>query len=565
MLYELEQISYYHSLFKREKQSLKIEIKDDYNVNQYHPINLPALFDALLNYLNIHDILKFSMISKSFRLGLKNKKINIRDDYVKNAADHCCIRCVQWFYTRSHIPMLYQSCCESGNKKLYKLISNQYNFSNITDNDYIYDCVKNIIKHDAKTIKRLLKPLYHYHIKDVKTLSLIVQTKDEDYLKLLCLNSHNLSRESFLVLLPHFCCYDLAYKISDHFNMIIKEDLPYIYELLNNNYNRIVKKILLIILLKNHYPFDVLEWAHQYDYGEVWKYVFTYPINLKTVVEKGYEYNLLTHYDLDNTKEENILSIRLSSKYTIYEQRPIYTSHLTVQEIIEQLFISSKRIQVKLIEHLCQRDLHHENLVAFIEWIVNHHNSEGLALMDKINENLKIKLVPLAYYHQETITLDFLEKSKTLNLLSIAEADKYSVNNYIYVNHLNNEDLLKLLVKVQNKYIKKVLIYHLKLYNIKIEKRTIYKVGDEYYKLKINTDTIKNIEKCIHIDENTYEDILNELSIKFDYSQVYIIEWMVKHPLFKTVYPLNLLKSVACHISVVNEILTHPFFDQYRV
>ena len=572
-VFDLNQITEYHSIFKYENSNLMIKLDNmDYSsINQYSPINLPSLINALSLYINVHDLLKLLMLSKSFRLAIQQEKINFfktHQDYVKNAADHCCFQCVKYFYSIKNIQMLYLSVCQTGNKPIFELVE-PYLFYTNPNKDYIYQCVKILLKHE-KMIKKLLPPLLNYPIQDEKTIELIVSTGNETYIRRLFEKPWPLTS---LLLLPYACQYNMIYKVHTFLSTLPIKQLSYLYELMQNKYSDDIMKVLLLSLLRNNYPLDnVVYWANQYSSSEIWHLVFNYPIDNKACVAKGYEYNIKDNYDLDNTKEENKLSIQLASKYSLSSLcpcKPIYTSQLTADEILEQfLLIESTVVKYELIKHLAKKNLDNVNLIELLEWINKHEISQGLDLMPKLSDDMKLYLVPLAYKHNQTANLLFLRNSKELNLLSIQEANKHYMNNYIYVNHLTNDDLLKSLVNAENKYVKKILIYHIKVNFEHLDKRTTYKLSNEihYYKIKILTNSIKNIEQCINMDKNAYDEILYRLSTAPSIVEGYI-KWLINHELFKTITEedvLRLLKLFPSNIVIINQILSHPCFEKYK-
>ena len=89
MSFIYNQLAIYHKVFKWENKKLVLNIDNmDYSsINQYSPINIPGLINALTPYINIHDMLKLLMLCKSFRLTLKQETIIFEQgNFIENAA-----------------------------------------------------------------------------------------------------------------------------------------------------------------------------------------------------------------------------------------------------------------------------------------------------------------------------------------------------------------------------------------------------------------------------------------------------------------------------------------------
>ncbi len=593
----LQKLVIHHPIFKFKNSKLILDdIGDmDYSkVNQYEPMNLPSIMSALLSYIDLHDLLKLLMLSKTFRLTIIKEEFKINttiEKILKNAADHQCMKCVQLLYTVDHLLLMFVACCQTGNKEYYKMIQNDLyrlrsvkngplaprDFNTIT----LHECIKGLLKLDSYLKKDLFNHLLDKNINNIETLSLIIATTDEYYIKKICANITDINKEAYLILLPYLCQYNFRFTLEKNIDWVT--DLNELYELMQNRYDHEVMRSLFRKLLSENYPFeDVVYWATLYYDERILELVLTnYDCDLTPLISLAYQFDLQTYYNLDHNKEENKLSIELSSKYTLYTPRTIYTSFLTVEEMINQLLsISNKYVQYELIRHISNIVQIDDVIIPLINWIEENEVKEGLLLMDKINEKLKLKLVPLAYKHNESEQLTFLKNSKEYNLLSVQEADKHYMNNYIYVNHLNNEDLLKLLVTVQNKYIKKILIYHIKPYLIK----TIYKnetknrstyqltryndgeIVELYYQLKLDISCIEKIKQCIEMDEQIYFEIFRQLCHEEIY-RVHIIQYLIEDFKFKqtnTEDMIKLLKYYPSNISMINDLLKHPFFDAYK-
>lgn len=597
----LAQLVIHHPIFKIENSHLILDNSADMDysmVNQYEPINLPSIVSAIISYVDVHDLLKLVMLSKSFRLTIKKEEFKIQssvENILKNAADHQCLKCVKLLYTIDHVDILFLSCCQTGNPDIYNIVKLHFQIIIHYDPITLHQCIKGLLKIEPTMGKKLFKEISHISIKNIETLLLIVKTNDEYYIKKVC-QVISLTSESFKILLPYFCQYDLKYKLALNIDLINNE-LDYLYELMQNKYTDYVMVTLFNKLLLENYDFkDIVYWTNLYCNQPILELVLTNynDQDLTPLIPKAYQFDLQCYFSLDHNKAENLLSIELSSKYTLYNPRTIYTSYLSVEEMIDQLLlVSNKYVKYELITHIAKKIDQSTDIIALIDWIANNEVKEGLVLMDKISDDLKFKLVSLAYKHNQSESLTFLKNSKKYNLLSVQEADKHYTNNYIYVNRLNNEDLLKLLVKVQNKFIKKILIYHIKSYLVKTTKNhpnpTLYKLKrtndhdykeEFYYKLKINTSNLEKIQQCIEMDDQTYYEIFTEVVefigsrtectddlLFYNGNQIHIIQWLIQHPLFKQTNDsimFKILKRYPSNVSIINCLLEHPFFDTYK-
>ena len=116
------------------------------------------------------------------------------------------------------------------------------------------------MKHDQSTIKILLTPILdRFVITEYESLLLIVNTNNKEYIKKITLHPTKLSYESFKLLLPYYCEYNIS-QLLNHMNLLTQNDCNDVYELMHRIYEPKVIVILFKFLLQQQFIFKDLNY-----------------------------------------------------------------------------------------------------------------------------------------------------------------------------------------------------------------------------------------------------------------------------------------------------------------
>lgn len=586
----------------------------------YEPLNYPAIVEALTNYLHVHDLLLLSMVNNQLRTCLYNKYSAIchkpKESFIIDMINHQCIKC----YTST----IYLSSPMNKNEQVKALFSLNKNkairFINIylSKNNFkelsaetVNHCVKMVLndldfKHPI--INHFEEIIRYNKITDLnllKTLITALTKEKNNRIGFIIMNMYdNVNKEIFFILLPLYCKRDISsalkseYFTEEHISLLLDLIIKY-----DNCYS--VRNTLIDILLKVLPP-NLSELQLNTILPIINKNYSTYYheklLNTKIPFHTlSNQHKLLLHkcinstYDisfLDTTSEYNLISLELAKKGIV----SLYTSKLSPKQILKYMINNMNnnymdRIFNELLLKLTQLSDKDKKKLYKIPISTIYQSSVLHLLKLNIDEPYKIKLIEKAYDDYYSKELTFLDTTRNYNKLSLKLAAKH--DGHVYVHQLSFEDKLKYIKKYENSYyVVKILIYHLKRYDIQY-KISSYKdesilfessttndddiVTNKYYQLTEG----KSIEyyqwlyeiKMINYKQYVYysfpdiqkhhqlNDLFRVTTYKLD-----IIYTMVINDEFATLdfqLVLFLLKYYVSEEKIVRTITKHPFFDVF--
>jgi len=486
------------------------------DINRYFPIDYPALFQALLPYLGIHDLFKLRMVSKVILISIMASDATIAPwdskQFVINAMEHNCSNCVEHHVERGHKPLLPKLLL-SGLKyqrfKSLELIQELIPHMGMTGDSmweypeagctlegttdvktiFVHQCVMQSITDNDTTTKALLEYITkNFKIKHNGTLKIIcnfhTKTIMENIISKLELSPHS----SVIItcgelMLPILCEYNMVDALG-HVDMRSIDYITFIRMIRNgiDRYDPEIIRVLLInlfgIYIISRDDTDMIyEWILKVENENCIKQILlsgnlleitNIAIKIR-LIPKIYEYNLSQYaLFLDSSKELNILSINLAFQHN---EGKLFTSKLTNEEIFDFVGKTNNRALnedlILSVQFYSRQSIRDEIINPVIDWviafgdlnvIINH-----LLKINSISDSTKVKLIPKAYEHHALLYVDFLNTTKELNILSIQQAIKYPTSRF-FADKLTSSEIIKYIVRT-NGIVRKTLIGYLMLKN----------------------------------------------------------------------------------------------------
>lgn len=436
-----------------------------------------GLFEAIIPYLSVHDILVLFMTSKYLRVLLCNRVLIKNtfdlDTILIDMVDHKCTRC------RASDFGIFGSDGLELNSHLFMVVCKKmdiikmdthYNFRNICmDHDkmenYIHECVLYATVRDY--IDRINLFTYiskTFTINNIETIKIICENIPQigadsciiiDYItkRIRCP-----SNEMIKLLLPYLCIHHLiGYFIWISCNFENSTDnYEYLLNLISDNqhiYSREVISMLLEILIEeqNINSSDVLHL-------------------IKLTCKYGNEILVL--------KFSNLLAYHFDKNYSEKD---------FLQTIINTIDTLVKSNLILFINNNCRLNNFTQEMSEIINWVI-HYDKYNEKIVTKLislkylDTDLKLLLLSIAYEYCNNDMLEFLNENAKLNEISITMAINSDSDKSIYCSHLNNNQLFNYIVIAtsHNKYdIRKKLILSIETCDLNLF--SIFKNADSVF------------------------------------------------------------------------------------
>lgn len=552
----------------------------------YQPLNHYALIEVLSPYIYQHDMMILASLSNKIRKCIHlfwNKILHnvTNQEYIIDVVNHQCYHCFKrnYIYNNEILLTIYKN----GSKKILKI----YKFKNKSiDVKILHDCVDMATRHDYYFLEKITK--YNIII-NPNTLSLICGHCNEKIInQILNFYMYNMPTLAlFKILLPQLCLYSKRHIIFKWIDLLTFKECDLLYTLFKQSTDIDIQNLLLLHYIKlSSVNNECIEWFSRHGNLSAIKYLKECKLFVDQnllLTEKYYEHYLhanLTY--LNDTLEYNILSVKLADKY---HRTTVYIDKLDNESIFNLLSVNNNYIVNELMNKIQDLPLTLNQMDILYEKM-NGIMSKTLVLklfrLTHLSIDIKIKMLPFLYKHNGGIYATFLGANREYNLLSLSMVD-INPEAYIYVNHLNLTDKLSLINKYQHHYsIVRVLIHHIKIYEIKIIQKTNYRIYKvikdnqiEYYRISptFNVNHCKwllkhdllNYKELVHY---VYKDVKKCFDVvKNDMNKNYLfslMDFIVTHDEFKNIDSytlLMLLKFYSNNKNVVMEMIKHPFFN----
>ncbi len=568
------------------------------NIDNHYPINYPAILEALLPFLELHDILKLLMVSKCIQLTFLNNFKDtgiISENTIVNAMEHNCSRCVERMTNNAdEIDLnVFMVGCKHNSLEGIEMLSNlyatrflggpiTYNIQNSNTcfayytyfmdpdhntefNNFVHNCVVLSFNHTpVKTIKLLEHITKYFKITNLKTLTMICELQNKNIITNIVkhIEYYDVDINIVKFLLPYLCEYDIndgaEYCISI---LHCDDDYDYVMDLIKNNVNTYKSEIMLLLLKKIIYDCEdfgddnefIIKSVNQYSDKQLLKETLKNTIiddNLKmTLVTKAYELNLSEYLPfLKDTKELNIMSI---NEITKNETNVAYTNQFSSEELLN-LIVNTNNIKIKTQLILSINDTydilkHDDSMKIIIDFVINNYNDillKHVANLINIDIKFKIMLVPLVYKNATNVSTIFLDDTEELNMLSLNEAIKYN-DQRVYASKLSFDTILKFIVNTSSN-VRESLLAQLNINTDELK--------------KYDTNIIINISNFCTITKNILPKHYKYLDDVYNYedNEVY---YNCKFKMSKKVVNLNYTKLLL----EMDESCYHEIFDMMMI
>jgi hypothetical protein len=487
------------------------------NVNIYDPINYPALFDSLLPYLEIHDLLKLINVSKRMQLTISKlyKECNIKNSLI-DAIKYDCVKCTEdmfyYFPCNNMSPQTYLTAIKYKSLKCLHIMKhglwsiNRYlgkyipptEILDTLENANIEDCfIHEIIieasKHDNDTRTILFEYITkHINIGHLKSISIICQNPSQkmfkNMIKYIDYDNYMFSSEYMVLMLHRMCLFNMVDDVIHNIKSLTQNNYPFLIDLLKKNYKNydyrivdiFIQYLIFLSIAKDDIPF-IIDLVDYVDSEHMTLEILTSNVDdaiKMSCVRSAYKFNLSEYVArINETRELDILSIQQATNYGDGE---VYINKLSTGEHL-QFIIDAENLNVK--ERLIYKisDNHKiscwdmEKMKTIIKWVITNDNKiamEHFINLKSLDDTLKCMLVPKVYEYDIYADLTFLSKTEEFNILSIKQAIKYN-RTYFYGNMLSIQRLLKLVEDTSNTEFKELLLSEINMKQKTIEKNKI--------------------------------------------------------------------------------------------
>ncbi len=540
------------------------------DINIYYPINYPAIIDALLPFLELHDILKLLMLSKCIQFAILNiYKDNgfVIKNTIVNAMKHNCSNCVENMAKYGDVINLeaFMVGCEYNSLKSMEKLNDSYTFqfleNEITYNipgsntfitywEYIMDdenvigfnnfarkCVELSFNHTPdETIKLLEYITKYFRINNIETLILICKLQNEKIIENIVkhIDVFNVDISIVKFILPYLCEYNICDSVEYCISILNSDDnYEYLGEIIKNNVDNYKPEIILLLLKGIINGCDdfgednvfIIKLVNQFADKQLLKQTLKDTIiddNLKmSLVSKAYEFNLSKYLPfLKNTKESNIISI---NEITKNENNVVYTNHLSSFELLN-FIVNTDNVKIKTQLILSIDDeydilKHDDSMLIIVDFAINNYNEtllKHLMNLNNLNINFKVMLIPIVYENGINVDVSFLDETEEFNILSINEAIKYS-DTRVYTSKLSFETILKFIVN-SNGNARESLLKQLNIKTNEIEKYNTNIINIKSNVCIVNKNILPKHYKYID-DVYKYEDNEVYYNCKFKMSK----------------------------------------------